>query len=138
MSRLRGDSDREPCRIVIVDDDFTCRGWLRGLVTNIGFSVVGEANNGDEGIEVVKRVRPDVVLLDVSMPVKTGAMALPEIRRACPDAQVIMLTSIADQVTVMDCIDKGASNYLLKDCDAEEIKSALMELKEECGLQESE
>ena len=100
---------------------------------HIGFSVVGEADNGDEGIEVVASTKPDVVLLDVSMPVKTGAMALPEIRRVHPGARVVMLTSIADQVTVMDCIDKGASNYLLKSSDAEEIKQALVELRDECA-----
>ena len=133
MGLFSRDNDAAPCRIVIIDDDFTCRCWLRGLVTHIGFSVVGEADNGDEGIEVVASTKPDVVLLDVSMPVKTGAMALPEIRRVHPGARVVMLTSIADQVTVMDCIDKGASNYLLKSSDAEEIKQALVELRDECA-----
>jgi DNA-binding NarL/FixJ family response regulator len=115
-------------KTIVVDDDFTCRCWLKGVLRKIGFQVVGEAENGEEAVRAVLTHHPELVLLDVSMPVKTGPEALPEILAAHPGTQVVMLTSIADESTVVDCLEKGASDYLRKDASVEEIHQTLSSL----------
>lgn len=118
-------------KMMIVEDDFTCRCWLRGVVKKLGFTVVAEANNGQEAIAAAARTQPDFVLLDVSMPLQTGPQALPGILAAHPDARVVMLTSIADQGTVVECLEKGAVGYIRKDSPVEEITRLLTELRAE-------
>jgi DNA-binding NarL/FixJ family response regulator len=118
-------------RTVIAEDDFTCRCWLRGLVKRLGFTVAGEAANGDEAVRVVERLKPDIVLMDVSMPVCTGPQALPLLLAAHPEARVVMLTSIADEGTVRDCLEKGAVGYVRKDAPVDEIVQSLARLREE-------
>jgi two-component system chemotaxis response regulator CheY len=114
---------------IVVDDDFTCRCWLKGVLRKIGFQVVSEAANGQEAVQAVTTHHPDLVLLDVSMPVKTGPEALPEILAAHPKTLVVMLTSIADEATVVDCLEKGAVDYLRKDATIEEIHQTLSSLQ---------
>jgi len=118
-------------KALIVEDDFTCRGWLCGLVKKHGFSVVSEATNGEEAVAAVARMKPDIVLLDVSMPLQTGPKALPVILAAHPTARVVMVTSIADQGTVLECLERGAVGYIRKDSPVEEISRLLTELREE-------
>lgn len=121
----------ENMKTVIVEDDSTCRCWLRGVVRKLGFSVVAEAANGGEAIAAVVRTQPELVLLDVSMPFQTGLQALPEILAACPGVRVVMVTSIADQGTVTECLEKGAAGYIRKDASLAEIDRLLAELREE-------
>ena len=118
-------------KMLLVEDDFTCRCWLRGLAKKLGFTVVAEAGNGQEAVAAAARTRPDFVLLDVSMPMQTGPQALPGILAAHPEARVVMLTSIADQATVVDCLEKGAVGYIRKDSPVEEISRQLAELQAE-------
>ena len=118
-------------KALIVEDDFTCRCWLRGLVKKLGFAVVAEAANGQEAVAAAARVMPDLVLLDVSMLLRTGPQAPLDILAAHPGARVVMLTSIVDQGTVVGCLEKGAVAYLRKDAPVEEIIRLLRELSEE-------
>ena len=122
-------------RTLIVEDDFTCRCWLRGLMKKLGFPVVAEATNGEEAVAAVIRTKPDLVLLDVSMPFQTGPKALTAIFAAHPGVKVVMLTSIADQGTVAECLEKGAAGYIRKDSPVEEINRLLSELREEATRQ---
>lgn len=117
--------------MMLVEDDFTCRCWLRGLAKKLGFTVVAEASNGQEAVAAATRTQPDFVLLDVSMPVPTGPQALPAIMAAHPAARVVMLTSIADQATVVECLEKGAVGYIRKDSTVEEITKLLTDLRAE-------
>jgi DNA-binding NarL/FixJ family response regulator len=117
--------------MMLVEDDFTCRCWLRGLAKKLGFTVVAEASNGQEAVAAATRTQPDFVLLDVSMPVLTGPQALPAILAAHPAARVVMLTSIADQATVVECLEKGAVGYIRKDSTVEEITKLLTDLRAE-------
>ena len=96
------------CTVVLADDDFTSRCWLRGVLKRLGFVLVAEANNGEETVLAVARTKPDIVLLDVCMPLRRGPDALPAIIAAHPGAKIVMLTSMADEATVVDCIEKGA------------------------------
>ncbi len=118
-------------KTVIVDDDLTSRTWLRGVARKLGFAVAAEAANGHEAVAAVARTQPDLVLLDVSMPIQTGPDALPEILKAAPGARVVMLTSIADEKTVMECLEKGAAGYLRKDSSIAQIQRLLRELQED-------
>lgn len=122
-------------KTLIVEDDFTCRCWLRGLVRKLGFTVVAEAANGEEAVAATVRTKPDLVLLDVSMPVRTGPDCLPAILEAHPAARVVMLTSIADEGTVIECLEKGATGYIRKDSPVENITRLLTELREEAVTQ---
>jgi len=124
-------SPQPVCTLVIADDDSTSRCWLRGLAKRLGFSVSAEAANGDEAIQAVIRTKPDLVLLDVSMPIKTGPHAIPAIIAAHPAVRVVMLTSIADEGTVTECIEKGAVGYIRKDSSADEINRVLASLRAE-------
>jgi two-component system, chemotaxis family, chemotaxis protein CheY len=118
------------CTVVLADDDFTSRSWLRGVLKRLGFVLVAEANNGEETVLAVARTKPDIVLLDVCMPLRRGPDALPAIIAAHPGAKIVMLTSMADEATVVDCIEKGAVDYLRKDTPIEEICRVLSELRE--------
>jgi two-component system, chemotaxis family, chemotaxis protein CheY len=117
------------CTAVLVDDDLTSRWLLRGVLKRLGFTLLAEATNGHEGVLAVTRTKPDIVVLDVCMPFQTGPGALPEIIAAHPSAKVIMLTSMADEATVRDCLGKGAVEYLRKDTPVEEIYRILTELR---------
>jgi two-component system, chemotaxis family, chemotaxis protein CheY len=123
------------CTVVLADDDLTSRWALRGVLRRLGFLLVAEANNGEEAVLAVARTKPDIVLLDVCMPLRTGPDALPAIIAAHPGAKIVMLTSMADEATVVDCIEKGAVDYLRKDTPLEEICRVLAGLREKIGAQ---
>ena len=101
--------------MVVADDEPHIRMLMKAVLQRAGFEVVGEARTGSEAIEVCRRCRPDVLLLDIYMPQMSGEEALPEILAIREDTAVIMLTSVTDRQTVENCFDTGAANYLRKD-----------------------
>lgn len=115
-------------RVVIADDESHVRVFLRFAANTMGLVVVGEAGNGDEAVEIYRKTKPDLILLDLNMPVKTGEVALKEIRVEFPDARVVMLSSSADRESVEECAQLGAAYYIRKDCPFEEMKEILMSI----------
>jgi YesN/AraC family two-component response regulator len=111
----------EKPRVLIADDEKYIRGFLRVLISRMDCEVAGEATNGQEAIELFKEEKPDLLLLDINMPFKTGEEALQEIMSQFPDAFVIMLTSVVDLESVKKCIDLGAANYILKNTPVKDI-----------------
>jgi signal transduction histidine kinase len=103
-----------PVRVVIVDDTFDLRELLRLALTRGGMEVVGEAGDGLSGIEAVRTERPDVVLLDLSMPVMDGLEALPSIRRLVPAAKIIVLSGFGATQMSERALATGADGYLQK------------------------
>jgi signal transduction histidine kinase len=103
-----------PMRVVVVDDTADLRDLLRLALTRGGFDVVGEAGDGREGIEVVARHRPDVVLLDLAMPVMDGIEALPRIRARCPEATIVVLSGFGAQQMSARALEAGADGYVQK------------------------
>jgi two-component system, NarL family, response regulator DegU len=112
-------------RLLLADDHRMLREGLRRSMTEEGFDVVGEATNGDEAIRMADELRPDVVLMDVTMPEVDGVEATRQIRTSIPDVRVVMLTMHADQSVVADALRAGASGYLVKDCSTDEVAAAV-------------
>ena len=101
-------------RVLIVDDHPLTRDALATLLEGSGFDVVGEAEDGAQAAEVARDRRPDLVLLDLSMPGVDGLAALPAVREAAPDAEVVVLTASGTEDNLLAAIRGGAAGYLLK------------------------
>jgi DNA-binding NarL/FixJ family response regulator len=109
-----------PVRAVVIDDTRDIRDMLSIVLTRSGMDVVGEASDGEAGVDIVRAERPDVVLLDLAMPVMDGVEALPLIRELVPDARIIVLSAFAGPVR-QQVLDGGADGYLLKGTPLEKI-----------------
>jgi DNA-binding NarL/FixJ family response regulator len=101
-------------RILLVDDHPLTRSALSGLLQQHGFDVVGEAADGEQAIERAARLHPDLILLDLSMPGLDGLSALPRLREAAPDCEVVVLTASGTEENLLGAIRGGAAGYLLK------------------------
>jgi two-component system nitrate/nitrite response regulator NarL len=113
-------------RIVVVDDHTLFRRGLTALLAREpGFSIVGEAADGFEGIKTVGTQQPDVVLLDLHMPGISGLEAIDAIRKEAPGAQVVMLTVSEDEDDLLAALRGGASGYLLKNIDSDFLVDAI-------------
>ncbi len=113
-------------KLLVVDDHVVVRMGLATLLGSVeDFNVVGEAASVAQAIEQAHRCQPDVVLMDVRLPDGSGAAACREILSAWPRARVIMLTSYSDEDLVMASVMAGASGYLLKEIDAEQLVGAI-------------
>jgi DNA-binding response OmpR family regulator len=102
-----------PVRAVVIDDTRDIRDLLSTALTRRGMDVVGQAGDGQAGVDVVRAERPDVVLLDLAMPVMDGLEALPLIRALVPEAQIIVLSALSGAVREQ-VLDSGADGYLIK------------------------
>ncbi len=114
-------------RVLVIDDEESVRTWLKAMLISLGCEIAGEAENGQEGVELFKRERPDLVLLDLAMPVMNGDEALDHIIIEDPDAYVIILTSVSDAQVIIDDLMAGARYYLPKHDPPEMIQAALQE-----------
>ena len=112
-------------RILIVDDHPITRGALAALLGQHDFSVVGEAGDGETAIELARSLQPQLVLLDLSMPGLSGLEALPRIRDAAPDCEVVVLTASGTEENLLSAIRGGAAGYLLKSEPPERIVAFL-------------
>ena len=111
--------------IVIVDDHPLTREALSSLLGAHGFEVIGCASDGAEAIQEVGRLQPDLVLLDLSMPGLDGLAALPRLREAAPECEVVVLTASGTEENLLQAIRAGAAGYLLKTEPPERIASFL-------------
>lgn len=117
-------------RIVIAEDQaLVRRGVALVLSLEPDMEVVGQAANGVEAVELSQLLHPDVVLMDLHMPVKGGVLATREITRALPDIQVLVLTTLDDDETVFEAVRAGAHGYLLKDAAENELLETIRALK---------
>ena len=113
-------------RILIVDDHAVVRQGLRMfLELDPELEIAGEAENGARALELARELRPDVVLMDLLMPVMDGLAATEALRRELPDTEVIALTSVLEDASVVGAVKAGAIGYLLKDTQADELCRAI-------------
>ena len=109
--------------VLIADDHTVVRKGLRSLLSGkkYGIEVIGEASNGDEAIQQAEKLNPDVILMDLVMPGKTGIKAIEEIKKNQPKARILVLTSFADDKNITGAIEAGAYGFLLKDTSPDEL-----------------
>ena len=118
-------SMRRAIRLLLADDHRMLREGLRRSMSELGFTVVGEARNGADAVDLAAAVQPDVVLMDVTMPDIDGVEATRQLKARLPGTCVIMLTMHADQDVLAEAIRAGANGYLVKDCSVDEIALAI-------------
>jgi two-component system response regulator DevR len=120
-----------PLGILVVDDDSYVRLGLKLVLQHVpGFQVVGEAANATEAVEKAAALQPDVIVMDIRMPGKNGIEATREILASRPESKVIMLTSYAQDELLFDAIAAGASGYVLKDMQPEQLVQAIKTVAE--------
>ena len=116
-------------RILIVDDHAILRGGLVSLLsTTDDLEVVGEAESGEEAVRLAEELKPDVVLMDLSMPGMNGVEATALIRAQDPSVSILVLTSLADRSWIMEAVEAGADGYLLKHAEPEVILDGIREV----------
>jgi DNA-binding NarL/FixJ family response regulator len=119
-----------PIRIIVADDQaLVRRGAALLLSMEPDMEVVGQACNGVEAVELTESLHPDIVLMDLHMPIKSGVVATREITRAHPNTQVLVLTTLDDDETVFEAVRAGAHAYLLKDAEEHELLETIRALK---------
>jgi DNA-binding NarL/FixJ family response regulator len=112
--------------VLIAEDHGVVRAGLEGLLAHApDIEPVGVAANGEEAVTMATALTPDVVLMDLSMPVMDGIEATRRIRAAAPGVRVVVLTSFSDRARILDALDAGAIGYLLKDAEPDELYSGI-------------
>lgn len=124
-------SSARKIRALLADDEKHVRQLVKAILLPLNCEVAGEAENGQEAVRIYRDLRPDVVLLDINMPVMGGIDALREIRRIDADAVVVMLTSMSDLDTVQTSLELGAVQYVRKDTPTAQIRQLLREVWKE-------
>lgn len=116
----------DPIQVIIADDHVLYRAGVKtALSTKKDIKVIAEADNGMHLLTLLKAVVPDVILLDIEMPIKTGIDVLPEIKKLYPQTRIIMLTMLNNHTMVTQLMELGANSYLTKDSDSEVIYEAI-------------
>jgi len=119
-------NNKEPIKVLIADDHVLYRAGVKtALSTKKDIKIIAEADNGMHLINMLKLVKPDVILLDIQMPVMDGISALPEIKKNWPNIKVIMLTMMDDHSMITKLMELGANSYLSKTSDSEIIYEAI-------------
>ena len=126
MAEQGRETGAEPIRVLVVDDqELFRRGLTMLLAVEPGIEVVGEAGDGLEGSSMAATIAPDVVLLDIRMPKRSGIEACLAIKETVPSAKIIMLTVSDEEADLYEAVKSGASGYLLKDSSIEEVAQAV-------------
>jgi len=115
-------------KVLLVDDNAMTRDMMKDLLTEMGHVVVGEAGDGAEAIKVFAETRPELVLLDMIMPIKTGLEALPELKAIDPSAKIVMVTAVQQETINQELMDKGATAILHKPFMYDELADLLKQV----------
>ncbi len=118
-------TSKKPIRIQLVDDNEVTRALLRGILRGEEYEVVGEASDGENGLEMALRLRPDVLCLDISMPKTDGLEVLRQVRTQIPETVVLMVTAHTEREMVQQAIQSGASGYIVKPFNSGKVLDAI-------------
>ena len=116
--------------VLVVDDSKTSRKMLSDVLTKMGLEVIGEAVNGEEGFLKYKELRPDIVTMDITMPVMNGLESLLLIKHEDENAKVVMITAAGQKNNLMQAVKAGAEEFLTKPLEEEEIRRVVGEIAE--------
>ena len=111
--------------ILVVDDAAFMRMMIKDILTKNGYNVAGEAENGAKALEKYNEVKPDLVLMDITMPEVDGIQALKNIKAADPNAKVIMCSAMGQQAMVIESIQSGAKDFIVKPFQADRVLEAV-------------
>ncbi|UTR12074.1 response regulator [Evansella sp. LMS18] len=115
-------------RILVTDDAAFMRMQLKNILTNLGHEVVGEAENGKVSVELYEELRPDLVTMDITMPEMSGVEAVKEIKKFDEKAKIIMCSAMGQQGMVVEAIQSGAKDFVVKPFTPERIAEAVGKL----------
>jgi two-component system, chemotaxis family, chemotaxis protein CheY len=118
---------------IVIDDSSTSRRALRGMLTDVGFSVVAEGERGDQVLSLYEQFRPTVLTLDIVLPVMDGVTAVIDLLKRHPDATVVMCSSIAARDKIVACRDAGVAHFVLKPFTPERIAAVARILLAKAG-----
>lgn len=111
--------------VLVVDDAAFMRMMIKDILTKNGYQVVGEAENGAVAVEKFKELKPDLVTMDITMPEMDGIAAVREIRKIEPNAKIIMCSAMGQQAMVIDAIQAGAKDFVVKPFQPERVLEAV-------------
>ncbi|TZE83343.1 response regulator [Calorimonas adulescens] len=114
--------------ILIVDDAAFMRMMIRDILTKNGYTVIGEADNGATALDKYQELSPDLVIMDITMPEVDGIQAVREIRRVDPNAKIIMCSAMGQQAMVIEAIQAGARDFIVKPFQAERVIEAVKKI----------
>ena len=112
-------------KVLIVDDASFMRKLLGDIISKSGFEIVGEGGNGQEGFDLYKKLKPDIVTLDITMPGVTGLECVKMIREFDPNANIVMCSAMGQQAMVIEAIQAGAKDFNVKPFQATRVIEAL-------------
>lgn len=115
-------------RVLIVDDAAFMRMLLKDIITKAGYEVAGEAANGAEAVEKYKELKPDVVTMDITMPEMDGITAIKKIKEIDPNAKIIVCSAMGQQAMVIEAIQAGAKDFIVKPFQHSRVIEALQKL----------
>ena len=118
-------SEKRKVRVLLADDESHVRLFVKTVVGSMGCEVVAEASDGRQALELFDKTAPDLVLLDINMPVMDGIATLKELRRKSDKVAIVMLTSLASAEVVEQCLEAGANYHLRKDLPISELKQEI-------------
>lgn len=116
--------------ILITDDAAFMRMILKDIIVKAGYDVVAEASNGQEAVEKYKELKPDFVTMDITMPVMDGIQAIKEIKAVDPNAKVIVCSAMGQQAMVIEAIQAGAKDFIVKPFQSNRVIEALQKLEQ--------
>lgn len=112
-------------KILIVDDAAFMRMMLKNILSQNGYEIVGEASNGLEAVNLYKELKPDLVTMDITMPEMDGITAVKEIKKIDPEAKIIMCSAMGQQAMVIESIQAGAKDFVVKPFQPDRVLEAV-------------
>ncbi|MCX7958518.1 MAG: response regulator [Deltaproteobacteria bacterium] len=114
-----------PRKVLIVDDAVFMRGLIKDVFSSPEYEIVGEATNGIEGVEKFKELKPDIIIMDIVMPFKSGIEAAREIRQLSGSVIIIMCSALGQETLVMEAIEAGANDFIVKPFKKDEVMAVV-------------